>query len=61
MSKEQFDKILSKWISRKLLVFLFATIFVAFKIITSTDWLVVSSIYLGTETALSVIEKYTNK
>jgi len=61
MSKEQFDKILSKWISRKLLVWIFATIFVTFKIITSTDWLVISSIYLGTETALSVIEKYTNK
>lgn len=61
MSKEQFDKLISKWISRKLLVWIFATIFVALKIITSTDWLVVSSIYLGTETALSIIGKYTNK
>lgn len=61
MSKEQFDKILSKWISRKLLVFSIATLFLVFNKITSSDWLVVSSIYLGTETALSVIEKYTNK
>ena len=27
MSKEQFDKLVGKWISRKLLVFLFATLF----------------------------------
>ena len=61
MSREQFDKIISKWISRKLLVWIFATIFLAFKLITNTDWLVISSIYIGTETAISVIEKYTIK
>jgi len=58
MSKEQIDKILSKWISRKLLVFLMATIFLAFNKITSTDWLIVSSIYLGTETAITIISEH---
>jgi len=58
VSKEQIDKILSKWISRKLLVFLMATIFLAFSKITSTDWLIVSSIYLGTETAITIISEH---
>lgn len=58
MSKEQIDRILSKWISRKLLVFLIATIFLAFSKITSTDWLIVSSIYLGTETAITIISEH---
>jgi hypothetical protein len=58
MSKEQIDKILSKWISRKLLVFLIATISLFTKHITSTDWLVIASIYLGTETAISIITEY---
>lgn len=58
MSKEQFDKILSKWISRKLLVFSMATAFLAFDKITSTDWLVIASIYLGTETAITIITEY---
>jgi len=58
MSKEQIDRILSKWISRKLLVFLMATIFLAFSKITSTDWLIVSSIYLGTETAITIISEH---
>lgn len=61
MSKEQIDRILSKWISRKLLVFLIATIYLAFKLITSTDWLIITSIYLGTETAISIITERIRK
>jgi len=58
MSKEQVDKLVSKWISRKLLVFLIATIYLACKLITSTDWLIIASIYLGTETAISIITEH---
>ncbi len=61
MSRETLDKLMSKWISRKLLVFLLATIFLCFKLITNSDWLVISSIYIGTETAITVISNYTNK
>ena len=58
MSKEQFDKILSKWISRKLLVFIISTIALFSKFITSTDWIVIARIYLGTETAISIITEH---
>jgi len=58
MSKEQFDKILSKWISRKLLVFIISTIALFSKFITSTDWIVIAGIYLGTETAISIITEH---
>jgi len=58
MSKEQFDKILSKWISRKLLVFIISTIALFSKFINSTDWIVIAGIYLGTETAISIITEH---
>ena len=58
MSKEQFDKILGKWISRKLLVFIISTIALFSKFITSTDWIVIAGIYLGTETAISIITEH---
>jgi len=58
MSKEQFDNILSKWISRKLLVFIISTIALFSKYITSTDWIVIAGIYLGTETAISIITEH---
>ena len=58
MSREQFDKILSKWISRKLLVFIISTIALFSKFITSTDWIVIAGIYLGTETAISIITEH---
>ena len=58
MSKEQFDKILSKWISRKLLVFIISTIALFSKFITSNDWIVIAGIYLGTETAISIITEH---
>lgn len=61
MSREQIDKLVSKWISRKLLVWLVATIYLACGFITSTDWLIITSIYLGTETALTMIEKHISK
>ncbi len=55
MSKQELDRLVNKWISRKLLVFVIATIALFTKFITSVDWLVVSSIYLGTETAITII------
>ena len=53
MSKEQFDKLVSKWISRKLLVFLFATLFLATGHITNTQWMSISMLYIGVETYLN--------
>ncbi len=60
MSREQADKLLKKWISRKLFVFLLATIFLTLKFIDATDWVLISCIYIGTETALTALDKRNN-
>jgi len=47
MSKEQFDIILNKWISRKLLVFIIACIGLFNQTLTSADWVVIATAYIG--------------
>ncbi len=53
MSKEQFDKLVSKWISRKLLVFLISTLFLVTGHITNAQWMSISMLYIGVETYLN--------
>ena len=54
MSKEQFDKLVSKWISSKLLVFVIATIYLACGLVTNSQWMYIALTYIG-------IEAYLNK
>jgi hypothetical protein len=53
MSKEQFDKLVSKWISRKLLVFIISSFFLIFGLITNAQWMSISMLYIGVETYLN--------
>ena len=57
MSKEQFDIILNKWISRKLLVFLIACIGLFLGHLTSSDWVIVATAYVGIEGATNIVER----
>jgi hypothetical protein len=57
MSKEQIDILLSKWISRKLLVFLVACGALFFGTLTSSDWLVIATAYIGIEGITNIVEK----
>ena len=57
MSKEQIDVILSKWISRKLLAFLVACVGLFTGTLTSSDWVVVSTAYIGIEGITSIVER----
>jgi len=57
MSKEQLDKLVSKWISRKLLVFIIATFFLGFGLINSSQWLYISLLYIGAETYLDKLKQ----
>jgi hypothetical protein len=57
MSKEQFDLILSKWISRKLLVFLVACGGLFSGTLTSSDWVVIATAYIGIEGITSIVER----
>jgi hypothetical protein len=57
MSKEQFDIILNKWISRKLLVFLVACIGLFSSTLTSSDWVIIATAYIGIEGITNIVER----
>jgi len=57
MSKEQIDKILSKWISRKLTVFIVASIALFFGNLDSGDWVIVATTYIAIEGATNIAER----
>jgi uncharacterized membrane protein YiaA len=47
MSRQQFDYILNKLISRKLLVFAIACVGLFNQTLTSSDWVVIATAYIG--------------
>ena len=51
------DKFLNKIISRKLLVWITATVLMYGSKITSDDWVLICMIYLGSQGALDIVEK----
>lgn len=56
--KHGLDKTLDKLISRKLLVWLTATGLLAFSNLTSSDWVIISTIYIGGQTVVDVVSKF---
>jgi hypothetical protein len=57
MSKEQLDILISKWISRKLMVFIVACAGLFLGTLTSSDWVIIAAAYVGAETFITAIEK----
>lgn len=57
MSKEQIDIIISKWISRKLLVFIVACSGLFLGNLTSTDWVIVATAYVSIQGFTDIILK----
>ena len=57
MSREQLDRLLDKWISRKLLVFIIACVGLFINILDSYDWVVIATAYVGSETFITIVEK----
>ena len=57
MSKEQVDILISKWISRKLLVFLIACGGLFSGSLDSNDWVVIATAYIGIEGATNIVER----
>jgi hypothetical protein len=57
MSKEQLDRFMSKWISRKLLVFFIATIALMMGNLDSSDWVTIATVYIGTQGVADIVEK----
>jgi hypothetical protein len=56
-SKEKIDLFLNKWLSRKLTVFVIASVGLFFGVITSTDWVIVSTSYITIEGVTNIVER----
>jgi hypothetical protein len=56
MSKEQLDLVLSKFVSRKLMVFLVACGGLFSGSLTSSDWVIVSTAYIGSQAVLDAVK-----
>ena len=58
MSRKEFvDRYLAKGISKKLTVFLIGSIALFTGKLTGTDWVIVSAVYIGSQTAVDIYEK----
>ena len=61
-SKEKLDLLLSKWVSRKLTVFVIASAGLFSGAITSTDWVIIATSYITIEgVTISRIESILEK
>lgn len=56
--REALDKLLNKAVSRKLLVWIIATIGVPLHFITGEEWMQVSMVYIGSQAASDFIINY---
>ena len=56
-AKGKIDKLVEKMISRKFLVWLTATGLMAFSGLESSDWVMISAIYIGGQTVIDGIAK----
>lgn len=55
--KEKIDLFLSKWVSRKLSVFVVASSGLFSGVITSTDWVIIATSYIAIEGATTIVER----
>ncbi len=55
--KEKIDLFLNKWVSRKLTVFVVASVGLFTKSITSTDWVIIATSYITIEGVTNIVER----
>ena len=55
--KEKIDLILSKWVSRKLTVFVVASIGLFTNSVRSEDWVIISTAYIAIEGVTNIVER----
>jgi hypothetical protein len=56
-AKEKIDLYLNKWVSRKLTVFVVASVGLFTGVITSTDWVIVATSYITIEGVTNIVER----
>jgi len=55
--KEKIDLFISKWVSRKLSVFVVASIGLFSNVITSNDWVIIATSYIAIEGVTNIVER----
>jgi len=55
--KEKIDLILSKWVSRKLTVFVVASVGLFIGSVRSEDWVIISTAYIAIEGVTNIVER----
>ena len=55
--KEKIDLFISKWVSRKLTVFVVASAGLFSGVITSTDWVIIGTSYITIEGVTTIVER----
>jgi len=55
--RQQVDAILNRYVSRKLMVFVVASIGLFSQTLTSSDWVIIAGVYIGTQGAIDAIAK----
>jgi hypothetical protein len=56
-TKEKVDLFLSKWVSRKLMVFAIASAALFSKSIDSSDWVIVATSYISLQGVTDIVER----
>lgn len=51
------DRILNSWVSKKLFVFVTATALAVFGDLTSSDWVVIATVYIGTQGVIDAVTR----
>lgn len=57
MSRRSLDSLVSKWISRKLLVFVIASVGLFTGSITSSDWVIVATVYISVQSVTDSVKE----
>tara|TARA_R110001632_G_scaffold33723_1_gene86478 strand:+ start:10 stop:189 length:180 start_codon:yes stop_codon:yes gene_type:complete len=55
--KAKIDTVLKKYVSRKLMVFVVASVGLFSATLTSSDWVTIAAVYIGTQGAIDAIAK----
>lgn len=57
MSKEWIDRNLNKWVSRKLIVFIIASIGLFSSKLTGSEWIIIATAYISIEGITNIVER----
>ena len=59
--KARIDQILNRYMSRKLMVFVVASLGLFWGALTGSDWVTIATVYIGTQGAIDAVTKLREK